>query len=72
LFGCPCTEDGKYDVATVKAQNVANRAKNSKFALAVIQTLLDTSVNNYQYVLSVPTPLFSFPPLVIFTISLYV
>ena len=34
-----------------KAQNAATRAKNSKFALAVIQTLLDTSMNNYQSVL---------------------
>jgi len=34
-----------------KARNAANRPKGSKFALAVIQTLLDTSVNNYQSVL---------------------
>ena len=39
LFGSP------------EAENATTRAKNSKFALTVIQTLLDTSVNNYQSVL---------------------
>jgi len=51
LFGCPYAEDGKYDTAEMKAQNAVNRPKNSKFAHAVVQTLLDTSLNNYQSVL---------------------
>ena len=48
LFGCPYAEDEFWHDAETKAQNAVTRAKNSKFALAVIQTLLDTSVNNYQ------------------------
>ena len=48
LFGCPYAEDGKYDTAEMKAQNAVTRAKNSKFAHAVVQTLLDTSLNNSQ------------------------
>ena len=51
LFGCPYAEDEFWHDAETKAQNAVTRAKNSKFALAVIQTLLDTSVNNYQSVL---------------------
>ena len=51
LFGCPYAEDQSWHSAGMKAQNAVTRAKNSKFALAVIQTLLDTSVNNYQSVL---------------------
>jgi len=51
LFGCPDVKDGNFDSAEAKTQKAATRAKNSKFALTVIQTLLDTSVNNYQSVL---------------------
>ena len=51
LFGCPYAEDESWHDDERKARNAANRPKNSKFALAVIQTLLDTSVNNYQSVL---------------------
>jgi len=51
LFGCPDATDKSWQSAEMKAQNAVNRPKNSKFALAVIQTLLDTSVNNYQSVL---------------------
>jgi len=51
LFGCPDANDESWYPAEIKVQNAANRPKNSKFALAVIQTLLDTSVNNYQSVL---------------------
>ena len=47
LFGCPFAEDESWHDDEDDAQNAATRAKNSKFALAVIQTLLDTSVNNY-------------------------
>jgi len=50
LSGCPDAEDSWSDSAEKKAQKAVNRPKNSKFALAVIQTLLDTSVNNYQSV----------------------
>ena len=54
LFGCPVVEEDDEDEDDEdddddedKARNAATRAKNSKFALTVIQTLLDTSVNNY-------------------------
>ena len=51
LFGCPHANDEYWHNAEMKVQNAATRPKNSKFALAVIQTLLNTSVNNYQSVL---------------------
>ena len=51
LFGCPYAEDESWHSDETKAEKAALRANNSKFALAVIQTLLDTSVNNYQSVL---------------------
>ena len=56
LFGCPHAKD-HWNSAEGRAQNAATNAKNSKFALAVIQTLLDTSVNNYHSVLSVTNSL---------------
>ena len=49
LFGCPVVEEDESWHS--QAQNAAIRAMNSKFALTVIQALLDTSVNNYQSVL---------------------
>jgi len=51
LFGCPHANDEYWHNAEMKAQNAATRPKNSKFAHAVVQTLLDTNVNNYQSVL---------------------
>ena len=43
LFGCADAKDQSRHSDETKAQNGVTRAKNSKFALAVIQTLLDTS-----------------------------
>ena len=50
LLGCPDTEDREDNSEERKAQNAINRPKNSKFALAVIQTLLDDEVNIFEQV----------------------
>jgi len=64
-FGCPGAEDGKFDTPEEKAQKAVTRAeKNSRFAMALIPTLLDTSVNNYETIMLAHHPiihlLFSF------------
>jgi len=48
LYGSPATFASPFDSDETKALKAANRARNSKFSLAIIQTLLDEDVNNFQ------------------------
>jgi len=69
LVGCSkAEEDQSRHSDETKARNATNRHMNSKFALAVIQTLRDISGKNFQFVSYVTTPLFAPPFPVVFTI----